>query len=193
MRTTETTCCGVVVLRITGASSRYAPMDEAVVLQKAATWANWVRDGNRVVTRDETRVREALRLLANEGNTEPYPVAVRKAHALGGKELTVMIALAVGKSAFRDMRQELRRRLPEVLMKQGCHRSTWIQKYVRKVERRVSPGGRSTENEESSDCSETASVATGARAPSNEPQALSSSNPTSPIMLQPQDRTGEIG
>jgi len=50
-------------------------MNEATVLQKAATWARWIRDGNRVVLRDEARVREALRLLADKGDTKPYPVA----------------------------------------------------------------------------------------------------------------------
>jgi hypothetical protein len=57
------------------------------------------QDGNKVALRDETRDREALHLLADDGNTKPYPVALCHARNLGGKELTVMLALVDGKSA----------------------------------------------------------------------------------------------
>ncbi|KAF2452536.1 hypothetical protein BDY21DRAFT_358821 [Lineolata rhizophorae] len=97
------------------------------------------------------------------------------------------------------MKQELRHKLPDVLLEQGFHRSASISMYVRKVERRLSPEGRSANDreEDSSECSETASVATGARAPSNEPQALPSSDltPLQPVAtsatLQPQGHDGE--
>jgi hypothetical protein len=54
---------------------------------------------------------------------------VRQAHALGGKELIAILSLAVGKSAFRDIREGLKQNLPEVLAKKGWHRSIHIRQH----------------------------------------------------------------
>jgi hypothetical protein len=67
---------------------------------------------------------------------------VRQAHALGGKELIAILALAVGKSAFRDMREGLKQKLPKVLAKKGWHRSIRIRKHWRNIKDPLTPGGK---------------------------------------------------
>lgn len=120
----------------TGKGSRHAPLDQETALKRASAWVEWIKAGRKIVTRDKTRIHEAFDLVADKDMTEPYPVAVRQAHALGGKELTAILALAVGKSALRDMKKGLKEKLPAILAEKGWHTSTRVRKYVRRFESR---------------------------------------------------------
>jgi hypothetical protein len=110
-------------------------------LKRASVWVNWIKAGRNIATRDETRIHEAFGLVVDQNKTDPYPVAVRQAHALGGRELTAIFALAVGKSAFRDMKKELKQELPAILSEKGWHLSPCIRTFVRNFEGRPTPEG----------------------------------------------------
>lgn len=93
------------------------------------------------MTRDETRIQKAFSLVADKNKADPYTVAVQQAHAHGGKEPTAILALAVGKSALRDMKKGLKQKLPAILAEKGWHLSTGIRKYVHEFEGRLTPDG----------------------------------------------------
>ncbi|RAK84364.1 hypothetical protein BO79DRAFT_259329 [Aspergillus costaricaensis CBS 115574] len=99
----------------TGKASRHAPLDQETVLESASSWVRWIETGEKIVTRDIKRIHEALHLVSDKNGADSYTAAVRQAHSLGGKELTVIFALAVGKSAFRDTKKELKRKLLTLL------------------------------------------------------------------------------
>ena len=80
--------------------------------------------------------------MVDKNKADSYTIAVRQAHAIGGKELTAIPALAVGKSALRDTKKELTEKLPAILAGKRWHLSTRIKKYVRKFESRPTPGGK---------------------------------------------------
>ena len=115
-----------------GKGSRHVPLDHEIALERASTWVNWIMDGRKILTRDKKRIHEAFGLLADTNKAVPYTVAVRQAHSLGGKELTAILALAVGKSAFRDMKKGLKQEFPAILAEKGWHLSTNLKKYVGK-------------------------------------------------------------
>jgi hypothetical protein len=125
----------------TGKGSRHAPLDQETALKRASTWVRWISAGHKIVTRDETRIHEAFGLVTDENKSDPYTVAVRQAHTIGGKELAAILALAVGKSALRDMKKDLRQKLPATLAEKGWHLSTHIRKYIRKFEGGLTPEG----------------------------------------------------
>jgi hypothetical protein len=101
-------------------------------LERPSIWFNWIKDGHKIAKRDETCIHEAISLVADHEKRDPYTVAVRQAHALGGKELIAILALAVGKSAKREMKKELKQNLPAVLAGKGWHLAPYITKYVPK-------------------------------------------------------------
>lgn len=80
--------------------------------------------------------------MADKNKADSYTIAVRQAHAIGGKELTAILALVVGKSALRDTKKELREKLPAILAGERWHLSTRIKKHVRKLEGRPTPKGK---------------------------------------------------
>lgn len=88
------------------------------------------------------RIQEAFGLVADKNRTDPYTGAVQQAHALGSKELTAILALAVGKSALRDSRKELKQRLPALLAKKDGICPTCIRRYVRRLEGRLTSEGK---------------------------------------------------
>jgi hypothetical protein len=122
--------------------SRHAPLDRGIALKRASAWVKWIRAGHKMATRDEMRIHEAFGLVADKNKTDPYAVALRQAHALGGKELAAILSLAVGKSALRDTKKELKQKLPEILAEKGWHLSNRIRKYIRKFEGRLTPEGK---------------------------------------------------
>ncbi|KAL8755991.1 MAG: hypothetical protein Q9184_004639 [Pyrenodesmia sp. 2 TL-2023] len=194
-----------------GKRSRHTPLDQNTVLKKAYAWVSWIQTGRKVSARDRTRTDEAFRLVSIHDTATSYSDAVQLAHVLGGKELTAILALSVGKSAFRDMKQKLQQDLPEILAKSGWHMSKPIQEYVRTFEmqstlgeyavgsRTVHPAYRPADDEDCSNFDEASSVATPTRAPSSMPEASPPPNPTPsqqaaiPLTLQPQYQAGECG
>lgn len=156
----------------TGQASRHAALDEEVILERASVWVKWIEGGEKVPSRAEARISEAFKLLHNRNNTPSssptppptslpklvpspsgslsrartfqgaWPVAVRRTHDLGGKEATVILALSVGKSAFRELKKKLKEILPTILAGQKWHLSRSINEYVRIFEARLTTEGK---------------------------------------------------
>ncbi|KAK2764423.1 hypothetical protein FQN54_009117 [Arachnomyces sp. PD_36] len=178
-----------------GNLSRHAPLNQKAILERASAWVTWIRAGHDITTRDETRVHEVFGLIDDNDKTDPYTVAVRRTHALGGKELAAILALAVGKSAFRDMKKGLKDELPEILAGEKWHQSIDTKEYVRRYENRQA----SKDDDSCSNLSETASVVTGISAASDDielpgPSELTPSQPaTISFTSQSQYQAGLTG
>lgn len=98
--------------------SRHAPLDHETALKRAFAWVEWIKADHKIVTRDMKRIREAFCVVSDKKRTDPYAVTVRQAHALGGKKLTAILALAAGKPFLRD--RSWRRRLGFRYLKYGA-------------------------------------------------------------------------
>ncbi|RMD44478.1 hypothetical protein DV735_g753, partial [Chaetothyriales sp. CBS 134920] len=138
------------------ADSRHLPLDRKSVLDKCLVWVTWMNSNKKLPTRDVKRIHEAFNLLANNADQKSYTSFLRQAQAFnllannadqksytsflrqaqafGGKELVAILALAVGKAAFRDMRQHLKRTIPGIVAEQGWHQSDQVSKLVHSLE-----------------------------------------------------------
>ncbi|KAJ6118793.1 hypothetical protein N7471_013413 [Penicillium samsonianum] len=171
----------------TGKGSRYAPLDRETSLKMSAAWVEWIRAGQRIKARDEKRIHEAFGLVADKNRTDPYTDTLQQAHAIGGEELTAIIALAIGKSAHREMKKTWRKELPAILAQRKWHLSTHIRKYVHNLKGRLTPAG-----EEAVHFSESASAGTATSKSPNEPDTLLATDPTpsqrTAVSLTPQSQ-----
>ncbi|KAJ5795039.1 hypothetical protein N7457_001638 [Penicillium paradoxum] len=172
----------------TGKGSRYAPLDRETSLKMSAAWVEWIKGGQKIKARDEKRIHEAFGLVADKNRTDPYTNTLQQAHAIGGEELTAIIALAIGKSAHREMKKTWRKELPAILAQRKWHLSTHIRKYVHNLKGRLTPA----DDDHSSHFSETASAGTATSKSPNEPDTLLATDPTpsqrTAVSLTPQSQ-----
>lgn len=98
--------------------SRHAPLTLNRALDKCHEWFRQINRQEELAYRDKKRIFEAFDLLAQEKEKEyddddscGYSAFLKEAEEIGGSELIVLLALAIGKAAFRDMKAETKWRL----------------------------------------------------------------------------------
>ncbi|RMZ82652.1 hypothetical protein DV738_g1632, partial [Chaetothyriales sp. CBS 135597] len=135
------------------ADPRHVPLDRKSVLDKCSVWVTWVNSNRKVAPRDMKRICEALDLLANTADQKSYTCFLRQAQACGGKELVAILALAVGKAAFREMRQQWKRTIPAIVAEQRWHQSDQVRQLVRSLEHPAAEKGKCIKPTDAADAS----------------------------------------
>lgn len=110
--------------------SRHVPLDLKRALDKCHKWSSWLERKEELGQRDEKRIVEAFALLAKEEDSA-YSDFLRDAKLVGGFELVLLLAVSLGKAAFRDMKAEVKWRLPIKVAETKCHQSESLRQLVR--------------------------------------------------------------
>lgn len=94
-----------VVVDPPGRKYRHTPLDLNRALHKCYEFATKIEPGPRMSKRDEKRVREAFDMVAQKKKDNPYWAFLVEAERDGGDELDLLLALALGKATYRDMKE----------------------------------------------------------------------------------------
>ena len=106
-------------------------------VKKCRDWSRQLERQEEPCQRDRKRVDEAFEVLAKEDEDNSYGAFLKDAELIGGSELVVLFALAFGKSAFRDMKGEVKWRLSLRVAETKCHRTASLRRLVRGLVRKA--------------------------------------------------------
>ena len=111
--------------------ARHRPLDLERALDKRRAWLGWIERPEKVAPRDKKRMREAFDLLDRKDHETPYGAFLRGAERVGGFKLVLLLALAVGKAAFKSMKAATKEGLPSGAAERQWHQSNCLRKLVR--------------------------------------------------------------